>query len=174
MRGKSSYPICPGPALSSPTADRGSPGQRGGPEEMGPSSLPPGAISARPGSILTVCACVFCSSCHLPSQQPLRELRERVPAPLRGHPPEERLQPLLRGGLSVRRRLRPQWQELHPAPQLRLLLGRQILRGRGGQACCCPGQSRDFSPEAGTVGPSFHVTVEMEGLLRREWTGQLS
>lgn len=97
MRGKSSYPICPGPALSSPTADRGSPGQRGGPEEMGPSSLPPGAISARPGSILTVCACVFCSSCHLPSQQPLRELRERVPAPLRGHPPEERLQPLLRG-----------------------------------------------------------------------------
>lgn len=68
---------------------------------------------------------------RLPSQQPLRELRERVPAPLRRHPPQERLQPLLRGGLPVRPRLRPQRQELHSAPQLRLLLRRQVLRGRG-------------------------------------------
>lgn len=83
--------------------------------------------------IVRVLTCLSCSSCHLPSKQPLRELRECLPAPLRRHPPEEWLQPLLRGGLSVRRWLRPQRQELHPAPQLRLLLRWQILRGMGGQ-----------------------------------------
>lgn len=79
---------------------------------------------------LTVCAllCLGCSR-HLPAPQPLRELRERVPAALRRHPPQERLQPLLRGGLPVRRGLRAQRQELHPAAQLRLLRRRQILRG---------------------------------------------
>lgn len=119
--------------------------------------------------IVQVLIGVFCFSCHLPSQQPLRELRECLPAPLCCHPPEEWLQPLLCGGLSVRCRLRPQWQELHPASQLRLLFRWQILRGRRPQPCLFLLANHQISLQC-SEAPYFIMNIVI--LIRKDMRGQ--
>lgn len=118
-----------------------------------------------PGSGRGLTRVLRCSR-HLPSQQPLRELRERVPAALCRHPPQERLQPLLRGGLPVRRGLRGQRQELHPAAQLRLLRGRQVLRGRP------PGPPRPVRlRESAAAHPASPAGRKRRGFSPGRWGG---